>query len=129
MNKGLKLLGSVYTALLLTVLTFGPVWVVNHFKGRAGILGVIAWVLIIGGCALAFLLGVGLAYQTAFAIVLVLGSLGIAAVGVSIALRITSPRPGVLIVTLPVSLWVCVMMAFWIPAMHQLRRSIVRLGR
>ena len=127
MNKGLDVLGSLWTALLFTALTFGPVWVVNHFKGRAGLLGVIAWVLIIVGCGLAFLFAIGLAFQTASALFWILISLSVAALGVWIALRIASPRSGIVIATLPVSLWVCVLMAFWIPAMQQLGRSIARL--
>ena len=127
MNKGLDLLGSLYTAVLLTVLTFGPVWVVNHFKGRPGLLGVIAWLLIIGGCGVAFLFALGLPFQRASAILAMLMSLSVAALGVWIALRIASPRTGTLVVALPVSGWVFVLISFWIPAMQQLGRSIARL--
>ena len=127
MNRFVELLASLFTAVVVTVLTFGPVWVVYHFQGRGGVLGVLAFALVIAGFGLATLFSMGLPFQTASALFWILIALSISALGVWIALRIAPPRSSVFIVGLPISLWVIVMMAFWSPAVMQLGRSIVRL--
>src|SRR4051794_14946965 len=128
MSKGLDLLGSLYSAALLTAIAFGPVWAVYHFNGAPGVLGVLAWVVIISGSTLAILFAFGLEYIIASWIWIfgMLLPLSVLAFGVWIALRIAPPRSGVLIVTLPIGVWTCGMLAFWIPFMQQLGRAMRR---
>ena len=123
-NPLIRFLSTLYTTLLLTAITVGPVWGVAHYKGSGAVLAVLSWVLILGGATATALFTFGLPLLRGFAIAVIFAALMCIALGLWLGMKIPSPRIGVLLITFPIAILIIITMSAWPTAIARLVKTV-----